>query len=46
MDDVILPHNPRLIDVAAQLKRSTHGRLSNFPGGNTADYVYYYNCYH
>ena len=27
MDDVVFAHNPRLLDVAAQLKRSTHAAL-------------------
>jgi len=27
MDDVIFAHKPRLLDVAAQLKRSAHGAL-------------------
>jgi len=27
MDDVIFAHNPRLLDVAAQLKRSAHAAL-------------------
>jgi len=27
MDDVILAHKPRLLDVAAQLKRSSHAAL-------------------
>jgi len=28
MDDVIFAHKPRLLDVAAQLKRSVHAALS------------------
>jgi len=27
MDDVVFAHNPRLLDVAAQLKRSAHAVL-------------------